>query len=41
MRKALAPLLFDEEKVTEEEGKTVSIVVPAKRSKKARALVGD
>ena len=37
MRKALAPLLFDEEKVTEEEGKTVSIVVPAKRSKKARA----
>ena len=37
MRKALAPLLFDEEKVTEEEGKIVSVLVSAKRSKKARA----
>jgi transposase len=37
MRKALAPLLFDQEKVTEEEAKIVSIVAPAKGSKKARA----
>jgi len=37
MRKALAPLLLDEEKVTEGEGKIVSVVVPAKRSKKTRA----
>jgi hypothetical protein len=36
MRKALAPLLFDEEKVPSEEEKS-SVVVPSSRSKKARA----
>jgi hypothetical protein len=40
MRLALAPLLFDDEKVTEEEGEIVSVVAPSKGSKKARALVG-
>ena len=37
MRKALAPLLFDDEKVAEEEGEIVSVVAPSKGSKKARA----
>ncbi|MEW6496589.1 MAG: IS1634 family transposase [Cyanobacteriota bacterium] len=37
MRKALAPLLFDDEKVTVEPEKTSSVVAPSKRSKKARA----
>jgi hypothetical protein len=37
MRKALAPLLFDDEKVTEEPSEKSSVVAPSKRSKKARA----
>jgi transposase len=37
MRKALAPLLFDDEKVTVELEEKSSIVAPSKRSKKARA----
>ena len=37
MRKALAPLLFDDEKVTVEPAEQSSVVAPAKRSKKARA----
>ncbi len=37
MRKALAPLLFDDEKVTVEPEQTSSVVAPSKRSKKARA----
>jgi len=37
MRKALAPLLFDDEKVvTQDPGETSSVVAPSKRSKKAR-----
>jgi hypothetical protein len=36
MRKALASLLFDDEKVTEEPAQIVSVVAPSKRSKKAR-----
>jgi transposase len=37
MRKALAPLLFDEEKVAEESPLSSPVVAPYKRSKKARA----
>ena len=37
MRKALAPLLFDDEKVTEQPEEQSSVVAPSKRSKKARA----
>lgn len=37
MRKALAPLLFDDEKVTEQRREQSSVVAPSKRSKKARA----
>jgi transposase len=37
MRKALAPLLFDDEKVTEQPEEKTSVVAPSKRSKKARA----
>jgi hypothetical protein len=37
MRKALAPLLFDEDKVTAEPSDKSSVVAPSKRSKKARA----
>lgn len=37
MRKALAPLLFDDEKVTEQRREESSVVAPSKRSKKARA----
>lgn len=37
MRKALAPILFDDEKVTVEPEETSSVVTPSKRSKKARA----
>jgi transposase len=37
MRKALAPLLFDDEKVTEQEGEIVSVVALSRWSKKARA----
>lgn len=37
MRKALAPLLFDDEKVTIESEEESSVVAPSKRSKKARA----
>ena len=37
MRLALAPLLFDEEKVTEEPREKNSVVAPSKRSRKARA----
>lgn len=37
MRKALAPLLFDDEKVTVELEQTSSVVAPSKRSKKALA----
>jgi hypothetical protein len=36
MRKALAPLLFDDEKVTEQPEEQSSVVAPSKRSKKAR-----
>jgi hypothetical protein len=37
MRKAVAPLLFDDEKVvTQDPGETSSVVAPSKRSKKAR-----
>ena len=37
MKKALAPLLFDDEKVTEQPEEQSSVVAPSKRSKKARA----
>jgi hypothetical protein len=37
MRKALAPLLFDEEKVAEESPLSCPVVAPYKRSKTARA----
>ncbi len=37
MRKALAPLLFDDEKVTEQPEEQTSVVAPSKRSNKARA----
>jgi hypothetical protein len=37
MRKALAPLLFDDEKVTEQRREDSSVVAPSQRSKKARA----
>lgn len=37
MRKALSPLLFDDEKVTVEPSEKTSVVAPSKRSKKARA----
>jgi transposase len=37
MRKALAPLLFDEDKVTAEPSDKSSVVAPSKRSNKARA----
>jgi len=37
MRKALAPILFDDEKVTVEPEEKSSVVAPSKRSKQARA----